>query len=161
MLSKFHVNGKSTRKESFDYSCLFCFRSLCPHPFLESYCCFGEVGGFFYTLLASDLKFEKIGSVLVSFFLHFLPLFFSWWCTSYKMHVFLTFIAFWQNVFLPDISAFLPPPYPSCFFFPSLISLMVSVEVKHHVYLLTNSPPLLSPCHLTVLCVHGHYTADC
>ena len=29
-----------------------------------------------------------------------------------------------------------PPPYPFSPFSPSLISLMVSVEVKHHVYLL-------------------------
>ena len=30
-----------------------------------------------------------------------------------------------------------PPPYPLPPFSPSLISLMVSVDVKHHVYLLT------------------------
>ena len=30
-----------------------------------------------------------------------------------------------------------PPPYPLAPFTPSLISLMVSVDVKHHVYLLT------------------------
>ena len=29
-----------------------------------------------------------------------------------------------------------PPPYPLPSFSPSLISLMVSVDVKHHVYLL-------------------------
>ena len=36
----------------------------------------------------------------------------------------------------------IPPPPPT--FSPSLISLMVSVDVKHHVYLLT-SVPLLTP----------------
>ena len=30
-----------------------------------------------------------------------------------------------------------PPPYPLSPFSPSLISLMVSLDVKHHVYLLT------------------------
>ena len=30
-----------------------------------------------------------------------------------------------------------PPPYPIPRFSPSLISLVVSVDVKHHVYLLT------------------------
>ena len=32
-----------------------------------------------------------------------------------------------------------PPPYPLPPFSPSLISLMVSVDVKHHVYLLNSS----------------------
>ena len=30
-----------------------------------------------------------------------------------------------------------PPPHPLAPFFPSLISIMVSVDVKHHAYLLT------------------------
>ena len=33
-----------------------------------------------------------------------------------------------------------PPPYPLPPIFPSLISLMISVDVKHHVYLLTYLP---------------------
>ena len=35
------------------------------------------------------------------------------------------------------ISLFAPPPYPLPPFSPSLISLMVTVDVEHHVYFLT------------------------
>ena len=43
--------------------------------------------------------------------------------------------------------SYLPLRYPIPLFSPSLISLMVSVDVKHHVYLLTTSipPSPLSP----------------
>ena len=39
-------------------------------------------------------------------------------------------------IYSPSSHTFIPPPPP---FSPSLISLMVSVDVKHHVYLLTVS----------------------
>ena len=42
------------------------------------------------------------------------------------------------NLLLP------PPPYPLPHFSPFLISLMVSVDVNHHVYLLTPPYPLPS-----------------
>ena len=41
----------------------------------------------------------------------------------------------WSNRYI--ISLFPPPPYPLPPFSPSLISLMDSVDVKHHAYLLT------------------------
>ena len=43
----------------------------------------------------------------------------------------------WQCSDRYIISLFPPPPYPISLFSPSLISLMVFVDVKHHVYLLS------------------------
>ena len=51
-----------------------------------------------------------------------------------------------------------PPPYP---FLPSLISLMVSVDVKHHVCLLTYWSHFLSICHLHVTFLARSFMSVC
>ena len=48
-----------------------------------------------------------------------------------------------NNIPLPSPLTLVPPPFS-----PSLISLMVSVDVKHHVYLLTSPSTGVTPTYL-------------
>ena len=50
----------------------------------------------------------------------------------------------------------LPPPTPPPLFSPSLISFMVSVDVKHHVYLLTYFMSTETVCLLGTGAQDGH-----
>ena len=47
-------------------------------------------------------------------------------------------VAVYSDRYIVSLSSHLHAPFP--LFSPSLISLMVSVDVKHHVYLLTLKP---------------------
>ena len=63
------------------------------------------------------------------------------------------------GIYSPSSPTSIPPPPPPPPFFPSLISLMVSVDVKHHVYLLTGSVPF-PPVSLQrqVVCCCGRFS---
>ena len=69
-----------------------------------------------------------------------------WLCPSQSMKIKMAFIAAhlksgsfwwwrWSNKYVISLLPHLRTPFP--LFSPSLISLMVSVDIKHHVYLLT------------------------
>ena len=65
---------------------------------------------------------------------------FWWWqCSDRYIYIYnlLFFFDFYQFYIYTHNLPLPPPPYPLAPFSPSLISLMVSVDVRHHVYLLT------------------------